>query len=123
MRSLRFVPTIVLAAAFAILATPALGDCTADVRATPRTDQITDEAIIKVWAVEVDTQEDCATVYGDLIVTERLFDGEEITSTHRGSRKVSSHGTTYKINYRIAKDSTLTKWEFKVSRCVPCGAK
>jgi len=125
MRRLRMLSTFACAAMIGALAPPVISaaDCTADIRATPRADQESNEAITKVWAVEVDTQEACAKVYGDLIVTERLFDGEEITSTHRGWRKVSNHTSTYKVNYRIAKDTTLIDWKFKVARCVPCGAE
>ena len=124
MKGLRLVPAIVATAAFSILAPCVLAaECQAEIRATPRTDQESNEAVTKVWAVEIDTQADCATVYGDLVVTERLFNGEEITSTHRGQRKVTNHNSTYKVNYRIAKDSTLTDWKFKVSRCVPCGSE
>ncbi len=107
-----------LAASVAVAA-----DCNAEVRPTAKSDQIFADSILKVWAVDVDTQEDCAKVYVDLIVTERLFDGEEITSTGRGWRKVSTHSTTYKVNYRIAKDSTILDWKFKVASCVPCGSE
>jgi len=125
MKLFRIVPTLALVAAIAWLTsfTRAATECKADVRATPRSDQSSDEAITKVWAVEVDTQESCAKVYVDAVVTERLFDGEEITSTHRGWRKVTNHTSTYKVNYRIARDSTLTASTFKVSRCVVCGTE
>jgi hypothetical protein len=118
------------ACALAVAAIPILApsaraatECTAEVRATAKSDQTFSDSILKVFAVEVDTQEDCAKVYADLIVTERLFNGEEITSTHRGWRKVSSHTSTYKVNYRIAGDSTVTDWKFKVARCVVCGTE
>jgi hypothetical protein len=98
-------------------------DCTADVTAKEGIDQVTDEAVIKVFAVEASTREACAKVYVDFVVTERLFNGEEITSTHRGWRKVTSDGTLYKVNYRIARDTTITNWEFKVAKCVVCGTE
>jgi len=125
MRGFRIFQAIAFTAAILTLAPSARAatECQAQVRATAKSDQVSDELITKVFAVEVDTQEACAKVYGDLIVTERLFNGEEITSTHRGWRKVSNHTSTYKVNYRIAKDSTLTDWKFKVSRCVVCGTE
>jgi hypothetical protein len=124
MKLSRIVPTLAVFAAIPFL-TPSsqAASCTAQVRATAKSDQITDEAIIKVWAVEVDTQESCAKVYVDAVLTERLFDGEVITSTRRGWRKVSNHTSTYKVNYRIAKDSKLTDWKFNVTSCVPCGSE
>jgi len=125
MRPFRIVRAFVFLAALPALvsAAQAATECKAEVRATPRSDQISDEAITKVFAVEVDTQEACAKVYVDVVVTERLFDGEEITSTRRGSRKVTNHTSTHKVNYRIARDNTLTDWQFKVSRCVVCGTE
>jgi len=124
MKLFRIVPTLALAAAIPVLAPSAeAAGCTAQVRATAKSDQISDEAITKVWAVEVDTQESCAKVYVDAVVTERLFDGEVITSTRRGWRKVSNHTSTYKVNYRIARDSTLTASTFNVASCVVCGTE
>jgi hypothetical protein len=125
MMQFRVVPSLALAAAIPLFAPAASAatECKAEVRATVRSDQSSDEAITKVWAVEVDTQESCAKVYVDAVVTERLFTGEEITSTHRGSRKVSNHTSTFKVNYRIARDSTLVSSTFKVARCVVCGTE
>jgi hypothetical protein len=96
--------------------------CTADVRLTAKSDQTFSDHITKVWAAEADVQQTCAKLTVDLKVTERLFDGEEITSTHRGERKVNGGGTaTYGVYYNIAPDSTLTDWSYKVVRCVVCG--
>ena len=96
--------------------------CDATVRATPGEDQIQDKFVYKVFGVEISTPEACAKVYVDLVTTERLFDGEEITTTSRGYRKVSTH-TTYAVKYQIARDSTLTDWKFTVNRCVICGTE
>jgi hypothetical protein len=125
MKPIRIVQTVALVAAIPVLApyARAATTCQAEVRATAKSDQISDEAITKVWAVEIDTQESCAIVYVDAVVTERLFDGEEITSTRRGSRKVSNHTSTHKVNYRIARDSKLTDAKFTVARCVVCGTE
>ena len=97
--------------------------CKADVRATAKSDMVSDVAITKVFAVEVDTQEACAKVDVDLVVKERLFDGEEISSTRRLSFKASNQASTHKVNHLIARDSTLVDWKFKVSRCVVCGTE
>jgi hypothetical protein len=114
------VAAVLLLAASARAAT----SCNATVRATAKSDQTTTENTVKVWAVEIDTQQDCAKVYVDLITTERLFDGEEIKSTHRGSRTVHGGVTmTYKVDYPIARDSTLTDSSFKVAKCVVCGTE
>ena len=124
MRVPRIVRALAVVAAIGTLAPSARStECKADVRATPGVDQITDEVVTKVFLVEVDTQEACATVYVDATITERLFNGEEIRSTRRGSRKVSNHASTQKVNLRIARDSTLVDTSFKVARCVVCGTE
>lgn len=98
--------------------------CTAEVRATERTDDTRDESVGKVFAVEIETREDCAVVYVDFSTTERLSNGEEITVRRRGSRKVSSaSSTTYKVTYRVAPGSELLDTEFEVARCIPCGTE
>jgi hypothetical protein len=119
------IPVLVAMAAIAAAAPSprAATECKAEVRATEKSDEVTDEAITKVFAVEVDTDVDCAKVYVDFTVTERLFNGEEITSKHRGWRKISSDGTQYKADYRIARDSTVQDWKFEVARCVVCGTE
>ena len=116
--------------ACAMVALPALAPCalagtpcTANVNARAASDQTTSTSTLKVFAVDVDADVDCAKVYVDAVFTERLFTGEEITSTRRGSRKVTNHVSTHKVNYRIARDSTLQDWEFKVAKCVPCAGK
>jgi len=123
MKPFPIVTACALMAAALTPSTRAATECTANVRATPRPDQTTDEAITKVYAVEVDTKEACAKVYVDVVVTERLFNGEEITSTRRGWRKVANHTSTYKASYRIARDSTLVDAKFKVAQCVVCGTE
>jgi len=111
---------LVLAPSARAAATP----CQADVRATAMSDQPTSNRVLKVWAVEIDTEAACAKVYVDLTLTETLFNGEEITSTRRGWRTVNAGTTaTYKVNYPIASDSSVTDWKFKVARCVVCGTE
>lgn len=97
-------------------------ECGADIRATAMSDQVTDEAVVKTWAVEIDSPAECAKVYVDVTVTERLSGGDEITTTTRGWRKVTV-SSTYTATHRIARDSDLTAWEFKVARCVVCGTE
>jgi hypothetical protein len=125
MKLSRIVPSIVLVAAIPALASSARAAtaCKAEVRATPGSDQLSDRFLTKSFAVEIETQETCAKVYVDAVVTEQLFDGEEITTTHRGSRTVTNSPSTYKVNLRIGRDSTLTDWKFTVNRCVVCGTE
>jgi hypothetical protein len=97
-------------------------ECKADVRARLTREEVRDSIAEKTFAVEIDTKEACATVYVDFTATERLFDGEEITVTKRGYRKVTGP-STYKADHRIARDSELLDWKFSVARCVVCGTE
>jgi hypothetical protein len=97
-------------------------ECGADVRARLTREETRDEVKETTFAVEIDTREACAKVYVDFTSTERLFNGEEVTTTRRGWRKVST-STTYGVSYRIAKDSDLVTWKFSVAKCVVCGTE
>jgi len=125
MRPSRHVLRVVLAlTAIAVLApvSPSARECGAEVRARLARDEIRAEVRAMTFMVDVDTREDCAKVYVDFTSTERLFDGEEITTTRRGWRKVTT-STTYKVDYEFARDSTITDWKFQVARCVVCGTE
>ena len=115
-----FLPIALLGALLAAAPAGAADACKAEVHPTARPDLVTDEAVTKVFAVEVRTEEACAEVAVDLTVTERLFNGEEITTTVRGRRKVDNHTVAYRVNHRIARDSTLVDWKFTVARCEVC---
>jgi len=96
--------------------------CEADVRGEFRRDQLYDDYIDKYFVITVTSPADCAKVYFDFITTERLFNGEEITSTRREWRKSTAEPSKASpLKYRIARDSTLVKWEVKLAGCVLCG--
>jgi len=101
---------------------PAATECSANVRARLTREETRDVVKETFFAVEIDTTEACAKVYVDFTSTERLFDGEEIKTTQRGWRKVTTD-TTYGVSYKIAKDSDLIDWKFSVARCVVCGTE
>jgi hypothetical protein len=122
--SLHVIEGVLLAVGMMALApsVPVAKECSADVRARLTREEIRDEVKETFFAVEIDTKGTCAKVYVDFTSTERLFNGEEITTTRRGWRKVTS-STTYGVSYRIAKDSELVNWKFSVARCVVCGTE
>jgi hypothetical protein len=97
-------------------------ECEATVSAKPTTDEVHDNYIYKVFMVDLKTTEACAKIYVDFRAKERLFNGEVIETTKRGYRK-RTIGGTYKVKYRIERDSKLLDWEFKVNRCVVCGTE
>jgi hypothetical protein len=99
-------------------------DCTADVKAQMRSDEVYDAYVDKAFLVQISSPASCGKVYFDLITTERLFNGEEITTSQRSWRKVTAGGeSASRLKYRLAKDSTLLQWEVKFVRCVVCGTE
>ena len=123
-RSRHVLRGVLAAAAIAALAPNFVSakDCSAEVRARLTRDEVREEVRAMTFMVDVDTREDCAKVYVDFTSTERLFDGEEITTTRRGWRKATG-SITYKVDYPFAKDSTVVDWKFKVASCVVCGTE
>jgi hypothetical protein len=108
------------AGTFKALAAP-IG-CEAEVRGEFRRDQLYDDYIDKYFLINVTSPADCAKVYFDFITTEQLFNGETITSTRREWRKTTAEPSKASaLKYRIARDSTLVKWEVKLADCVLCG--
>jgi hypothetical protein len=103
--------------------TRAAVDCRGDVRAEFRRDEFSDQYVDKIFLVEVSSSEPCAKVYFDLVTTERLFNGEEITATRRDWRKSTAEVKASPVKYRMARDSQLVKWEVKMVRCVVCGTE
>lgn len=99
-------------------------ECRGTVRGEYRGEETRGDVVEHTFLVDISSDADCGKVYFDLVITERLFNGEQITLTKREWRKVSRGVTTaYKVTHRTAKDSDLVRWEFKPSRCVVCGTE
>jgi len=108
------VPAVLLAAV----------ECRATVRGEYRGKETLGDIVEHTFLVDISSDADCGKVYFDLVITERLFNGEEITLTKRDWRKANRGGTVaYKVTHRTAKDSDLVRWEFKAARCVVCGSE
>lgn len=122
MRLSRHVSAILVAAAIAALPPTLVSaeECSAEVQPELDRDRVRQEVREMDFAVEVYTTEPCAEVDVDFISTERLFDGEEITTTHRRRLKVKT-SARFNITAQFAYDSTVVDWRFKVARCVVCG--
>lgn len=110
----------VAAAALSVPVFVAAGGCTAQVRAQVDRDDIHSNVRQMSFAVDLETPEDCANVQVDFVSTERLFNGEEITSTLRGAVTVRTW-KSYKATYEFDKDSEVVDWRFEVARCAVCG--
>ncbi len=115
---------LVMLLAGAVTAASAAVPCNATVQGTPGTDKRYTDHLDKVFRVEITSSADCGLVYVDLVTTESLFNGEQITTTRRDWRKVSgSASTVYMFTFPMALDSNLVNWQFKVNRCVVCGTE
>ena len=96
--------------------------CEATVQGDRRVEEVYDNYRDQVFAVQISTRQDaCAKVSFDLVVTETLFDGEEITSTQSEWRKVQpGQEPAFKLKFRMARDSSLVHWEIKYRSCEVC---
>ena len=72
------------------------------------------------WNVEVQTDEDCATIEFDLILTIQKADGENETVVRGGRVKLSNGSIEHQMRYEMKPDDNLVKWEVVKSSCEPC---
>jgi len=72
------------------------------------------------WNVEVQTDEDCATVEFDLILTIQKADQEEETVVRAGRVRLSNGSIDHQMRYELNPDDNLEKWEVVKSSCTPC---
>jgi hypothetical protein len=99
-------------------------ECRGTVRGEYRGKETRGDVVEHTFLADISSDAECGKVYFDLVVTERLFNGEEITLTRRDWRKTNRGVTSaYKISHRTAKDSDLVRWEFRVNTCVVCGTE
>ncbi len=116
----------VLAVAGGLAAGPSLSQtptpCQADVRGRFLRDEVFDVWKNAVFGVEISSPAPCAKVSFDLITTERLFNGEQIKTTSPMFRKVTAGGTSsFKVSFKMAKDSDLVDSKVEFRRCDVCG--
>ena len=75
-----------------------------------------------VFVLEITTSAPCALVYFNVTTTERLFNGEEITTTTPMWRKVTDgEEPGYKVLYKMAQDTNLIDSRVEYDRCELCG--
>jgi len=72
------------------------------------------------WKVDIRTEEDCATVEFQLILTIQKPDGKEDTVVRPGSVRLSNGSIEHQMRYEMKPDDNLTKWEVVKSKCEPC---
>lgn len=72
------------------------------------------------WNVNIRTDEDCATVEFQLILTIQKPDGKEDSVVRLGSVRLSDGSIDHQMRYEMKPDDSLTKWEVVKSKCEPC---
>jgi len=72
------------------------------------------------WQVEVQTDEDCATVEFNLILTIQHSDGEDETLVRLGRVRLSNGSIDHQMRYELKPGDNLEKWEVVKSSCEPC---
>lgn len=72
------------------------------------------------WNVNVQTEEDCATVEFDLILTIQKADQEEETVVRAGRVRLSDGSIDHQMRYELTPENRLAKWEVVKSSCTPC---
>ena len=72
------------------------------------------------WNIEVQTEEDCATVEFDLILTIQKSDGDEETVVRAGSVRLSNGSIEHEMFYELGLDAKLAQWKVVKSSCTAC---
>jgi len=81
-----------------------------------------DDSVEWRFAVEVEAGgQACAYVEFDFITEETQVGGKKKKSSKAMKQKVRSTAEKARlVTYRVPKDATLSKWEFKYTGCRPC---
>ena len=72
------------------------------------------------WQVSIETDEDCATVEFNLILTVQHPDGEDETVVRPGRVRLSDGSIDHQMRYQMVPDDNLVKWEVVKSSCELC---
>jgi len=72
------------------------------------------------WQVEVQTDEDCATVEFNLILSIQHSDREDETVVRPGRVRLSHGSIDHQMRYELKPDDKLLKWEVAKSSCERC---
>lgn len=72
------------------------------------------------WQVSVETDEDCATVEFNLILTIQHPDGEDESVVRMGRVRLSNGSIDHQMRYQSKPDDDLVKWEVVKSSCELC---
>lgn len=72
------------------------------------------------WRVDVQTDEECATVEFNLILTIQKSDQENETVVREGRVRLSKGSIEHQMRYELKPDDSLVKWEVVKSSCELC---
>lgn len=115
-----------LVIAFALLVSTALpvsagsAECEARIDSELIREEQQESSTHYTWNVEIQTEEDCATVEFDLILTIQKADQEEETVARAGRVRLSNGSIDHQMRYELNPDDNLVKWEVVKSSCTPC---
>jgi hypothetical protein len=111
---------IALLAATALPVPAELPECEAEIDSDLIREEEQESSTHYTWNIEVRTEEDCATVEFDLILTIQKSDGDEETVVRAGSVRLSNGSIEHEMFYELEPENTLARWEVVKSGCKPC---
>ena len=101
-------------------ATVASSECDAEIDSELIRDEPGEAGTHYTWQVEVRTEEDCAVIGFQLILTIQKPDGDEETVVRPGSVRLSNGSILHQMRYQMKPDNELLKWEVVKSSCEIC---
>jgi len=120
MRVGALVITIALFGATGIPAIGASSECDAQVDSELTREEPGEAGTHYTWRVDIRTEEDCATVEFQLILTIQPPGGDEETVVRQGSVRLSDGSIQHQMRYEMKPDHSLMKWEIVKSSCETC---
>jgi len=120
MRISALVIAIALFGAAWLPAVAASSECDAQVDSELAREEPGEAGTHYTWRVEIRTDEDCATVEFQLILTIQPPDGDEQTVVRMGSVRLSGGSIQHQMRYEMKPDHELLKWEIVKSSCEVC---
>ncbi len=100
----------------------ASSDCDAEVDSELTREEPGETGTHLTWRVDIRTEEECATVEFQLILTLQKPDGKEETVVRLGSVRLSDGSISHQMRYEVRPEDRLTKWKVVQSKCEPCVA-
>ena len=111
---------LALFGAACIPAVAASSECDAQVDSDLTREEPGETGTHYTWRVEIRTEEDCATVEFQLILTIQPPGGDVETVVRMGSVRLSDGSIQHQMRYAMKPDHRLMEWEIVKSSCEIC---